>query len=436
MENRYIRRNAEEIKVSHSRVTPVCIVVDTSFSMKRFRDPVTGKTRMERLNEGIQQFIREIKDNEILSDSVEIAIVTFNKVADTALPFSKIEQIGDIRIEAGETAGDTPKGVGLALDLLEKEKLRLESVGAKYYQPWIVIMSDGRATASYDKETKTKDTDGLKLRLAIAQERTRTLESQDKLTVIPVLISESNDGEYHNGIKEMRGFSSANRCKEIGGDTSKNSFKEFFRILSRSVSKRRTDLLFADGAKSSDHNPAKTEPARGVNYISNDMVEKMLRREPVVIPSVMRPNLLHEEEDAKEVRRQREEAEREARRREEAEREARRREEARRKEEAESEARRREEAEREARRREEARRKEEAEREARRREEAEREKDSSDVEYSPGSDASISTPSAPMSCEESAASISTVTKTNTADDSYIEALLAGLKDWDNLWDNL
>ena len=201
MDDKYLRRHREELNASSAKVTPICIVVDTSFSMARYRDK-NGKTRMERLNEGIHQFLEEIKNDDILADSVEIAIVTFNTVAGTALAFSTIENIEGMIITAGNTAGDTPKGVEKALELLENEKNFLKANGKRYNQPWIVIMSDGRATASYNKETGTKDQDDVDRRLIVAQNKTKYLEAQDKLTVIPVLISEISDGEYQKGCGE------------------------------------------------------------------------------------------------------------------------------------------------------------------------------------------------------------------------------------------
>ena len=201
---------------------------------------------MERLNEGIHQFLEEIKNDDILADSVEIAIVTFNTVAGTALAFSTIENIEGMIITAGNTAGDTPKGVEKALELLENEKNFLKANGKRYNQPWIVIMSDGRATASYNKETGTKDQEDVNKRLLIAQKKIKDLESEHRLTVIPVLISEISDGDHSEAKLQMQGFTNSNRCIEIYDSASQAAFKNFFKILCRSVSVSNADLSFAD----------------------------------------------------------------------------------------------------------------------------------------------------------------------------------------------
>ena len=285
MDDKYLRRHREELNASSAKVTPICIVVDTSFSMARYRDK-NGKTRMDRLNEGIHQFLEEIKNDDILADSVEIAIVTFNTVAGTALAFSTIENIEGMTIAAGNTAGDTPKGVEKALEILENEKNFLKANGKRYNQPWIVIMSDGRATASYNKETGTKDQDDVDRRLIMAQNKTKYLEAQDKLTVIPVLISEISDGEYQDGKRQMQGFTNSNRCKEIGDAASQVSFRDFFKVLSRSVSVSNADLLFADASAASNVRRSDRRPVQRDDYITQDEVVRMIRRTPT--PSVER----------------------------------------------------------------------------------------------------------------------------------------------------
>ena len=88
-------------------------------------------------------------------------------------------------------------------------------------------------------------------------------------------------------------------CREIEYGTSETSFKEFFRILSKSVSVRHTDLLFGEPKKTPDRAPAERRPAqmnpeerhpdKKDNYIKNNRAERPVRREPVFIPSVMAP---------------------------------------------------------------------------------------------------------------------------------------------------
>lgn len=269
---KYLRRHCEELHASSAVVTPICIVVDTSHSMVdgRFKDS-QGRNRMERLNDGIQQFLDEIKKDDLLADSVEIAIVTFNVVSGTALAFSTVDNIRGLQIEGSNEAGDTPKGVETALQLLEQEKRFLKNNGKKYNQPWIVIMSDGRATPgkdSIDPVTHKKDYTDINNRLRIVQNQTKAMEADGKLTVIPVLISEPTDGQYGLAKKQMQKFTNSNRCKEIGDGESQISFRDFFKILSRSVSVSNADLLFADAASAVGSRRQERKDERRDGYIS------------------------------------------------------------------------------------------------------------------------------------------------------------------------
>ena len=73
---KYLRRHTEELGNASSIITPICLVIDRSHSMKdaKFSDE-HGYTRMDRLIDGISQFYNELRKDDTLSDSVEISIV-------------------------------------------------------------------------------------------------------------------------------------------------------------------------------------------------------------------------------------------------------------------------------------------------------------------------------------------------------------------------
>ena len=374
MDDKYLRRHREELNVSSAVVTPVCIVVDTSHSMVdgRFVDSM-GRTRMDRLNDGIHQFLEELKKDDVLADSVEIAIVTFNTEAGTALAFSTIDNIQGITIGGGSTAGDTPKGVEAALQLLTQEKQFLKENNKKYNQPWIVIMSDGRATPgleAFDPTTGRKDFSDINNRLRIVQNKTKAMESNGKLTVIPVLISETTDKQYNLAKRQMEGFTIANRCKEIGDGASQVSFRDFFKILSRSVSVSNADLLFADGTGAHNIRYSDSQGAGVNDYINSDEVARMIHREPVYVERPVQPSEPIKNEDADEVNRLKNEAQ-----------------------------------------------------------------ISDDVDFAGENDEEtedIPSSEETTANESSANHTSTITTTRKNDDKYLESLLAGLDDWDNI----
>lgn len=113
-------------------------------------------------------------------------------------------------------SGMTPMGeaVNLALDLLEQRKEEYKDKGVDYYQPWLVLMTDGEPNG-----------DSRKLQMAI--DRTCCMVNSRKLTVFPIGI-----GSYAD-MGTLAKFSPNRSPLKLQG----LKFKEFFEWLSKSVSK-------------------------------------------------------------------------------------------------------------------------------------------------------------------------------------------------------
>lgn len=148
---------------------PVVLCLDTSGSMM-------GE-KIKELNEGVKQFFQAVLEDEIAKYSVELCIVTFNSKVQSVLDFASIERqvpaFSKIKlIASGNTAMGT--AVNLSLDLLEKRKKEYQDKGVDYWQPWLVLMTDGQPTES----------------ITAAAERTAKLIRDRKLTVFPIGIGE------------------------------------------------------------------------------------------------------------------------------------------------------------------------------------------------------------------------------------------------------
>ncbi len=200
-ENHYLIRQEELIENPDPRI-PVCLVLDTSYSM-------SGQPIQE-LQEGVQLFFKAIKEDEIAASSAEIAIVTFGNQASVALDFQGIEHQNPPLFVAD---GSTPMGaaVNLALDLLEQRKEEYKQAGVDYYQPWMVLMTDGMPT---------DDISG-------AAHRVTMLAEKRKLTVFPIMIGPDASAE---ALKALGGGRPPLRLKGL-------NFREFFTWLSKSVQK-------------------------------------------------------------------------------------------------------------------------------------------------------------------------------------------------------
>lgn len=187
-----------------TRRVPVCVCLDVSESM-------SGKPIQE-LNRGLQLFFDSVKDDPIARWSAEICVVTFGGFAKKEVDFASIERQ---EVPYLTPYGGTPMGeaVNLGLDLLERRKEEYSKAGVDYFQPWLILMTDGYPNGDINQ-------------LNIAMERTNNLIARKKLTLFPIGIGE------HADLDTLRRFS-GNR----GAFTLNNmQFKEFFQWLSQSVS--------------------------------------------------------------------------------------------------------------------------------------------------------------------------------------------------------
>lgn len=214
---------------------PVCLCLDTSGSMGRvvegeaqktgrqvFKDGqmwnvVTGGvSAIEKLMEGVNAFYEEIRSDEVAQYAAEICIVTFGgSEPQLVMDFANIERQPEVPHLVAD--GDTPMGeaVNLALDCLESRKQEYKEKGVDYYQPWLVLMTDGSPDGSDPDE------------LQRAIQRTVDLVESKKLTLFPIGIGEAADMETLSRFSPAR---TPLRLKEM-------RFMEFFQWLSQSVSR-------------------------------------------------------------------------------------------------------------------------------------------------------------------------------------------------------
>ena len=117
------------------------LVLDTSGSM--------AGSPIDQLNTGLQQFLQDVQEDELAAYSVELSVITAGGSVNEALPFTTAESIGNFA--PLRASGNTPLGeaVCLALQRLEERKAQYKRNGVAYYQPWLVIMSDGSPTDSW-----------------------------------------------------------------------------------------------------------------------------------------------------------------------------------------------------------------------------------------------------------------------------------------------
>jgi uncharacterized protein YegL len=200
MREEFILRQEELVENPTPRV-PICLVLDVSGSM--------DGAPIKELEQGVEMFFNAIRDDEVARYSAEISIITFGGVAKTALDFFSIERQ---EVPSFYANGGTPMGeaVSLALDMLEHRKSEYKTAGVDYYQPWLVLMTDGEPTDDISR----------------AASRVMDMVESKRLSIFPIAIGSAN-------LDNLAMLSPGRPPLKLSG----LNFKEFFLWLSRSVSR-------------------------------------------------------------------------------------------------------------------------------------------------------------------------------------------------------
>lgn len=205
-----MRFNEEEFLMNPSPRIPVCLVLDTSYSMNS-KGGKNGKSAIDELNEGVKSFFRQIKKDEIAKSSLELSIIGCGGNKGTKLlDFNSIDNQSIPNLGA---KGLTPMGNSLekALELLRERKELYKNMGISYYQPWLILMTDGEPTDNYNR---------------IVKELKKEVENKN-LTMFSIGIGKSVNKE------KLKLISPTNEIFNLKG----LEFMNFFNWLSESVSK-------------------------------------------------------------------------------------------------------------------------------------------------------------------------------------------------------
>ncbi len=184
---------------------PVVLCLDVSASM-------TIDGRIDQLNKGVQEFFRSVSDDKIAKWAAEICIVTFNNEATKLVDFNYVDKQKEafeaLKLKA---SGNTAMGaaVELSLSLLDQRKAEYRKKGIDYWQPWLVLMTDGQATDNIDK----------------AAEQCSKLVDEGKLVIFPLALGRGAN------LEELKAFSPKRAPLRLN----EHKLSEFFNWLSQSV---------------------------------------------------------------------------------------------------------------------------------------------------------------------------------------------------------
>jgi len=168
-------------------------------------------TPIAELNSGVRQFFEDVKADDVTSASAEVAVVVFSDAVSCLVDFDAVERISPPDIEIGGGGTHIGAGVGEALRLLDMRKAEYQDAGVDYYQPWLVLMTDGSPTDDSH---------------VVAAREVQERLGERKLTVFPIAIGAGAD------LGVLRMFATAKRPPLTLRGV---AFRRFFEWLSRSA---------------------------------------------------------------------------------------------------------------------------------------------------------------------------------------------------------
>lgn len=180
---------------------PICLVLDTSKSMHG--------APIKELNNGVSLFMSAILDDEATRFSAELSVITFGGEVHNVLEFGNIEnqQFPNFKAYGGTLMGEA---IETTLNLLEERKKEYQKAGVDYFQPWMILMTDGRPGDNINNVIP----------------RINGLIKKRKLTLFPIAIGEKADLSILSKLSPDKNPLKLNGLK----------FNEFFQWLSQSVS--------------------------------------------------------------------------------------------------------------------------------------------------------------------------------------------------------
>jgi uncharacterized protein YegL len=118
---------------------PVVLLLDRSGSMQ-------GEP-LRLLNAGLKRLRDELRKDALAARRVEISIVSFGPVT-ADVGFVTADRFEPPELTAG---GDTPMGraIETALNLISQRKEEYKAHGISYYRPWVLLITDGAPTDSW-----------------------------------------------------------------------------------------------------------------------------------------------------------------------------------------------------------------------------------------------------------------------------------------------
>jgi len=118
------------------------LVLDVSGSMTG--DPI------KELNQGLQDFHNEIKEDSTTANRLEVSIIEFSSNVSLLLEPSLVENFAIMPTLTTKGTTKMVDGVREAIRKVESRKAWYKQTGQPYYRPWIILITDGEPDRDQD----------------------------------------------------------------------------------------------------------------------------------------------------------------------------------------------------------------------------------------------------------------------------------------------
>ena len=203
----------EDMANNRSKLIPIAICVDRSWSMNE-------GTKKPDLEAALKKFYRDVEDDPRTRYGADLCLIGFSGEAAVIQPFTGIDSVDrDVHLELEMTGTNISGAVSLALDLLAKrrEYYKQAAGGRRAARPTLVLMTDGGSNVGVEDEPRVI-------------KQVQEMADQRKLTVITIAIGDDDELD----LETLVDFSP--KIPPLQLETLA-SFKEFFRVLSDSMSR-------------------------------------------------------------------------------------------------------------------------------------------------------------------------------------------------------
>ena len=189
---------------NHATRIPVVLCLDTSQSM-------TTNGGFDALNEGVRAFYETCKEDSVNRFGFDVAIVTFGAQGVTKVqdfrPIWNQEDVPTFEFSDENWIDGTPMGAGIDLSMqgLDKRKEEYKENSIGYYQPFLVIITDGQSTeimpARFDNPDELAES---RAKFNAVKESVTDLQRNRKLKVIAMGVGQEDYSELADFVVDKK----------------------------------------------------------------------------------------------------------------------------------------------------------------------------------------------------------------------------------------